>query len=372
MRILFVSTVMASQTHGPSRKLMLLRDALAQRPEVELRVITEDPDPRYPSDYVISVRYPRRLEPGSKLLRAWRYWREAERVYRTWPYEFLVFNDAPQALFAAYATRAPGVKLVAMLNDDDNVDRGFRQNETRKKWLWRSAVRTMERAVAKRAHRVVVCSRYLAGVVQPGYGLVAPPAVLYPALDLSEWVEVRASRAPGAPTVLFVKSDPIRGGVLDLLAALRLDDLGCEIGRVLLAGFDPGRYPGVVALAETLACEVVFCGHATRDQLHELIGESHIGVVPSRHEAYGITAREFLQCGLHTVVSRAGGLPEACEGSEVHYFEPGDINSLRDALRHSIQKHASGRGGRSADLRYDHIAMAADFLDILQNTRSTT
>lgn len=366
MRILFVSTVMAAQTHGPSRKLMLLRESLAEQDAVELRVLTENPHPSYPDDYAITIRYPQSLEPLSKLIRGLRYWREARAIYREWAYDVLVFNDAPKALFAARATRLPGVCLVAMLNDDDNVDRGFRQNERYRKWLWRRAMGWIEREVCRGADRVIVCSHYLAERVRDGYGLSELPSVLHPSLKLEEWAHVRANTAAAKPALLFVKSDPIRGGVLDLLAAVATEAIVDTFDVLHLAGFTPEDYPQIVRAAAGLACRVEMHGRVSREQLCDLIARSHIGVVASRHEAFGITAQEFAVTGLQTVVSRTGGLPEACRGYEVHFCEPGDPLSLRDALLRAVATvHQPMLPQNRNQATYGHREMAVRFLALL-------
>lgn len=371
MRILFVSTVMAHQTHGPSRKLMLLRRALATRHDVELRVLTEDPHPDYPHDYVEHLRYPRALEPASKLLRAYRYWRRARAIHSEWAYDHLVFNDGPKALVAVHADRPRGVEVVAMVNDDDNVDRGFRQNESRKRYFWRRAMSWIERRVCHRADRTITCSAYLSARLHTGYRLAEAPAVLHPALDLAEWTEDRQRAPADRPEVLFVKSDPIRGGLRDLLQALATPVLSGRVGRLHLGGFSPERYPEEVAMARTLDTEVLLHGRLTRDRLRALAYECHVGVVASRHEAFGITAREFVAAGLHTVVSTAGGLPEACAGYAVHAFRPGDVASLTAALHAALGAATQGAPLPTVPAAYGHEEMATRFVRLLRDGRTT-
>ena len=56
-------------------------------------------------------------------------------------------------------------------------------------------------------------------------------------------------------------------------------------------------------------------------------------VVPSRREAWGMTAFEALALGTPVIAARVGGLPEVCRGApHGHLFTPGDEEALLTAL----------------------------------------
>ena len=383
MRILFISDVMHRQTHGPSRKLMLLRRAIAaHHPEVELRVLTEDPSPEFPDDEVLRVKYPRWLEPAAKLIRAWRHTRRAWQVHANWPFDVVVYNDAPVGIGAVWLRPPPGVARVLMLNDDDKADPRPRPYERRTRRYWRQAVGKIERVATRRVELVICCSHYLAAYVQRAYHLTKRPAVLYPALDIQEWQQVAASRsdilAPAAaspaapdlpsrlPTLIFIKSDPLRGGWLDLMRALRHEQLATAFASLEVVGFNPELLGDELAPKQVEGLSINYHGPLDRAGVKGVLAKADIGVVASRHEGYGIAAREVAAAGAYLVVSDAGGLPEATEGTAHASFVAGDALSLAEALRKAIVHYPQADPEFIERETYDARAMADRFVALLR------
>ena len=364
----------ASQVHGPSRKLTLLTQHLAEdHPDVDFRVLTEDPTTRDTRVLCAEVEIPRLFRPLSKLYRGWRYWRQAKQLRSTWPFDVIVFNDAPQA-WAAVGGGGSDLLCVAMLNDDNHLDRTRRKSEHWRRFVIRRLYHSVERFVCRRADTVIACSDYLKGRVLQSYlpdvGVAKGGKVetLYPALasapaETSQQTKARSS----LPNLVFVKSDPLRGGLLDLLATLGEESLRSKFGVITLAGFDADQYSSYIPWELLRDPQFKLEGYLSRERLNELLLASDIGVVPSRHEAYGITAQEYAAAGCYVVASDAGGLPEATREIDALTFAAGDKLGLGQALGEAADLFvATGPGPRFVP-SYDAAAMTRVFVEVIND-----
>ena len=378
MRILFVSEWYSSQIHGPSRKLALITGHLrAHYPDVDFRVLTEDPRPHDSASIAVAHAVPRVWRPVSKLYRAWRFALEARRLHATFEYDIVVYNDAPMA-WAAGLSPKPRAVPVAMLNDDNHVALTRRVDERWQRHFTRVLHGWVERFVCRRVAGVIVCSEYLRDAVVRAHldgqrAAVNRLHVLHPAIDPSEWLLVGGAQRQmhARPNLTFVKSDAIRGGLLDLLAALEDESLRLKLGTITLAGFDPTQYaPRLRAVAGYRDLRVV--GFLDRVALRDLLRNTDIGVVPSQHEAYGITVQEFAAAGCVVVASDAGGLPEACAGTAAITFRAGDRDALRDALEAAIQSSQDLSGLQAWTPTYGAAAMTRRFVGLLELIATTS
>lgn len=367
-RILFVSTVMAAETHGPSRKLMLLRRAfIEENMNISVHVITEDPSVFYPGDTIVKVNYPKWLEPISKLVRSWIYAKKVKQLCAKESYSHVIFNDAPKAWILSIIGAPKDTQLVAMLNDYENLDPERRKYERWRKSKWRAFIGLFERMVARRADLVICCSGYLATRVQETYGLVNRPSVLNPALDLDEWKTQEPRPFPEKPSLIFVKSDALRGGLQDLLLALKDPDLASCFDVLHIGGTPTDTLDKLVGSQLDLPIKVQLHGPLGRKKFKSKLAAADIGIVASHHEAYGITAREYLAAGLRLVVSNAGGLPEATQESVCFSFDVGDPYSLKLALKEALKARDIDQASiqQTVLAGYGHIDMALRFTEIL-------
>jgi len=193
------------------------------------------------------------------------------------------------------------------------------------------ALRLLQRFVYRRADRVIVPSRYLAGVAR-GWG-VAPGRVrvIYNGVHLPKRAEGIAKRpmhivaagrlVPWKNFDVLIKAMPkILAKFPDATATIVGD--GPEMTRLRsLAG------------APMLEGRVEFAGRMKRDELCRLISESAVFVLPSSYEGFSHMLVEAFACGAAVVASRAGGNPELMEdGKNGLLVEPGDANGLADAV----------------------------------------
>jgi glycogen(starch) synthase len=113
---------------------------------------------------------------------------------------------------------------------------------------------------------------------------------------------------------------------------------------------------------------VTFLGAHSGAELRRLMNAHRVLVVPSRwEEPFGIVALEGLACGCATVVSRAGGLPEAI-GAQGYSFENGNPRDaatvIAQALADDCNRHSPGRQAHLA--AHSAATVAAKLHDLLQ------
>lgn len=136
---------------------------------------------------------------------------------------------------------------------------------------------------------------------------------------------------PGRPYLLFVGQRGIYKNFAGLFAAYAASPL-------LRDGFDLLAIGGGQFTAEEKAMigaaglgDRVRWQSADEPALRRLYAGAAVFVYPSLYEGFGIPPLEAMAAGTPVVAVAAGSVPEVC-GDAVAYAEPGDIDSLRDAI----------------------------------------
>jgi glycosyltransferase involved in cell wall biosynthesis len=172
-----------------------------------------------------------------------------------------------------------------------------------------------ERANVHRADRVLVPSRYSAGVASQLYGL--PPAriaVVPEPIDLGEWRRRFAAaerRVSSRPTVLSVARMYPRKRLEDLLRAAvilrgRIPDVQVRIVGEGPAGDDLRRLHAELGLGDT----VVLRGEVSRTELSVEYVSADCFCLPTIQEGFGLVFAEAMAAGLPVVACRAAAVPE--------------------------------------------------------------
>jgi glycosyltransferase involved in cell wall biosynthesis len=89
---------------------------------------------------------------------------------------------------------------------------------------------------------------------------------------------------------------------------------------------------------------VTFLGPVTGDEKVHLFLKADAFLLPSHAEGLPIAILEAMAAGLPIIASRVGGIPEVvCDKENGYVIEPGDVHSLKVAMRALIQNKELGR-----------------------------
>ncbi len=207
--------------------------------------------------------------------------------------------------------------------------------------------RTIERAVYRRAQRVVVLSRAFGDLVVDRYG-VSPERVrvLPPGVDLLRFTpdRVGARSRLGLPVdaqVVFTARRLVPRMGLDVL--LSAWSALPSTAQLVIAGEGPSR-PSLEAQAHTLGLggRIRFAGRVTEAELVDHYRAADVSVLPSTSlEGFGLAVLESLACGVPVVVTDVGGLPDAVGGLDPTLVVPsGDPGRLGLRLKQALEGRA--------------------------------
>lgn len=317
--------------------------------------------------HVAALR-PLRTRSRMHTLDRWRYNRE---LLRTPPRADLVIGvDLDGFLWAPHRSpRMPyAVMLKGIIADELRNERGLVRALLALQARW-------ERRNVHAADRVIVPSRYSAGVAENVYGVPAGALAVVPEpIDLSEWRRRFASVPPRSnpqPTVLCVARMYPRKRLEDLLRAalaLRARIPGLRM-RIVGEGPEGGR---LRRLAQDLGVgeTVTFLGAISRQELAvEYVGADCF-CLPTVQEGFGIVFTEAMAAGLPVVACRAAAVPEVVEdgttGLLVSPRSPEELAmAMEKLLTSETLRRELGDNGRRRVEALDLSRVAARVLEAL-------
>jgi glycosyltransferase involved in cell wall biosynthesis len=309
-----------------------------------------------------------RARSGFHTLDRWRYNRS---LVRTPPAADVVIGvDLDGFLWAP--RRAAGVRYAVMLKgiiaDELRNERGLVRALLALQARW-------ERRNVHQAERVLVPSRYSAGIAEEVYGVPAAAIAVVPEpIDLAEWRRRFAAaprRTTTAPTVLAVARMYPRKRLEDLLRAaalLRERIPGLQV-RIVGAGPESARLRGLAGELG-LAGRVTFLGEIARQALAvEYVGADCF-CLPTVQEGFGIVFTEAMAAGLPIVACRAAAVPEVVQdgrtGLLVSPRSPEELAmALERVLTSETLRRELGSNGRRRVETLDLDRVAARLLEAL-------
>jgi L-malate glycosyltransferase len=110
--------------------------------------------------------------------------------------------------------------------------------------------------------------------------------------------------------------------------------------KLLFVGEGPDL-PKVMARVKELGLSdrIVFCGK--QDDVAEVLSLADVMLLPSEKESFGLVALEAAACGVPTVGSNAGGIPELIQHGVTGYLAPiGDITTMAEYVKQLLTDDA--------------------------------
>lgn len=203
--------------------------------------------------------------------------------------------------------------------------------------------------IASACHRVLCNSQYIGNYVNEKAGKRLPNLrVAYYGIDTDQFSPALVAPT-GRPVVMFFgRVSREKGPDLLIEAAKIVKDHGLDFTLRIMGGTWLG--PGVPQLspyehelrqmAGGLGDTVVFDPPVSRSAIAAEIQKSWVVCVPSRwDEPFGLVVLEALACGVPTIASSRGGIPEAA-GDAALYFDPPDVAALAGHLERLLRDPA--------------------------------
>lgn len=146
--------------------------------------------------------------------------------------------------------------------------------------------------------------------------------------------------------VLFVGRLDHEKGVDVLLAAMKL--IGDKAYAIVVGAAVVSGYESALEQLDN----VKYVGWLEREKIRPLYATADVLVVPSRYEAFGLSAVEAMRAGLPVIASRVGGLPEVViDAVTGRMVDPGRPDQLAAAIL-SMSKAQSQEMGLNARERF--------------------
>lgn len=120
--------------------------------------------------------------------------------------------------------------------------------------------------------------------------------------------------------------------------------------RLLFVGEGPELSKVLCKVKERgLLDRVTFCGK--QDDVAQLLSLADLMLLPSEKESFGLVALEAMACGVPTIASNAGGIPELITHGETGYLaEIGDVETMSQLAIHLLKDEVTYRSMREACL----------------------
>ena len=195
--------------------------------------------------------------------------------------------------------------------------------------------REVERRYLESVDGFIFNSRTTKSVVEGLVGSGRPSVVAVPAgdrlgLQVDPQTVVKRAHQQGPLRLLFLGSVIPRKGLhtlLDALAALSGRDWCLQIAGSLRAA--PNYAQRMVAVGKRFGERVRFSGPLADEDLRRALLESHVLVMPSQYEGFGISYLEGMGAGLPAIGSTGGAAHEIIVDGQTGYLvEPGDDVNL--------------------------------------------
>lgn len=329
MKVLFCTNAFEEISNGPAKFAHLLLNGAAAA-GFEVQLLTEDITTETPTVHKLTIKMPGFLQWSSQFYRMWKYHRAAMAIRKNYPFDIIVYNNAIIGLLS-YVFFKPAV---GMINDDNNSHCSFSAVLSGKVKLKSAVVfHYVEWLSCKLAKKILVNSIYLKNTLRKEYHCKDELfKILYKGIETDLVAADRAALLDKkkSGSILFVKTDFVRGGLLTLIEALKNADKNIKLYIVGPAAKHHNMLENL--LKEANICYELY-SYLPPAEIYLLMERSEIFCVPSFLEAFGVANLEAMAMGCKIVSSNIGGIPEAVGSNRFAWLiTPGNVTELRAAI----------------------------------------
>ena len=368
LRVFIITGIFPPDIGGPATYVPHIAAALAERGHTISVLTLSDRLDHDDSQYSFRVvRLPRRLS------KAWRWLRTVSEITRLGHDADVLFVNglAIEAVLANLWLGKPMVQKVVgdlaweWATNRDWVQDSFEEFQKQRYGLKVESLKALRAWWTRRASRVIVPSRYLAGWVMRWGVPREKIAVIYNAVEPFDGVQPATAplRTP-LKAVTVGRLVPLKGVDRVITALVSCPDIG-----LVIVG-DGSERMRLESLVNTLdvADRVYFAGQASQAKTLRLMVACDFLVLNSTHEGLPHVILEAMSLGLPVVATAVGGTPEVvCDGGNGRLIAPAD----NDALVRVLSQLVSSPGERQRLARgAQQTVTQFGFRDLLEGTEA--
>lgn len=385
MNLLLYTSNFYPVTNGPAKFAQALHHLVPLQEEVSLKVLTDSKvlEPTAGVFEAPSASWVSKLKlPLGKLKFSIHHHRNIQQFLEQqvdWKPDYVIFNDGCSGVYSCLCGLGKA-KIVLMVNDDDYASShqyGWWKSRQSRVFYYHYY---LEQLASRRAFLVFTTSKYLKQLIERAYGLPKGKVVaFYQGIQLS-LIEAEIPTEDDFPAAItkenplrlvFVKSDPVRGGLFELIVALGLlRQYAFELS--IIGPFEDPRLQLGSALPPQL--KINYLGVLSQSSTFEVMRQQHIFCTPSRREALGIANMEALALGTTVVSTRVGGIPEVLDDENNGYLASEcSPEAIAEAIAAAIADTPDNRqrkrqaGKAWVAKHFNQTALIANFFDILKD-----
>lgn len=374
MKILYFSPTYSPITHGPALTAQIIANLPSNKYSIEIRMVSESFEfDAPPNAYFIDIKINRVFHAWGKWIRMWRYYQKAIEIYKDYPFDYLLFNDALLGFFSALWWQSSTVQIWGFCNDYAYMSLSSNVNKWKLSFLMECLHTIAEFGTMKLADGIFTCSQSLRNMAIHVYGIKSDKIkCLYPGIYLSFWTyKFRCFKSLGEmEEILFVKSDYKNGGLLVLLNALnRLSHLSF---RLHIVGTPSSQLTNLqILLNKYPKLNIVIYGQVSPFKVRELMYQCDMLCIPSINEGFGIANIEGLATGISVVSSSAGGIPEVLPMDKYGWtVPPNDDISLAKSIEYcwlnKMERSKRSQAGRAmVELHFTSQHLQENFIQCI-------
>ena len=333
LRVFIITGIFPPDIGGPASYVPHIAAALAGRGHAITVLTLSDRLDHDDSQYGFRVvRLPRRLS------KAWRYLRTVSEIIRLGHDTDVLFVNglAIEAVLANLWLGKPMIQKVVgdfawqHATNRGWVQDGFEAFQKQRYSLKVEGVKALRAWWTRRASRVIVPSRHLAGWVMQWGVPEEKMAVIYNAVEPLEGIR---------PAVVPLET-PFKVVTVGRLVSLKRVDkviealVSCPSVGLVIVGDGPERKRlEEVAQRLGVANRVYFAGQKSQAETIRLMAACDIFVLNSIHEGFPYVVLEAMSVGLPVVATAVGGIPEVvCDRENGRLIASADDDALMQAL----------------------------------------
>lgn len=333
MKILFCTNSFEKVSNGPAKFAHLLLDE-ADVTDIDVRILTEDIASMTPFVYKLDLKIPKPVRLLGQFIRMWKYHRAAMKIRKKFKFDILVYNNAFIGVLSCIMFK----QTIGMINDDNNASNSLGAVLKRKtKFSKRFFFHYLEYFVCHISKCIIVNSEYLKENLIRNYNCDSELfKVMHKGIEnkLVSFDRTNVLQEKKEGSILFVKTDFVRGGLYTLIDALKGIDRDINLSIV---GPSKENHEGLkkILIENNISFELL--DYLPPEEVLDKMRKFEIFCVPSKLEAFGVANLEAMAMGCKIVSTNIGGIPEAVGGNTFAWLvDPDNPIALQEELIHAL------------------------------------